>query len=220
MVSTACGFSKPACLSAIRPPGNTTSAAIADRYALVSSVSSLDGRYNCSLSVYDTESSSEKPIESYLTENELPVKLHMNSNSLDSFAVTDSSLIFLDKKFEANDIIKFNQSKTENFYIENNHLAITERNNLVGNSMKLTVFSFDGTKLNSFNIPDEIYDVCIGKTYIYALGKNNVYKYSISAEDSTSLASPVDFKYNSIVCDTDDNCYLLSNTLFSRVNFE
>ena len=189
------------------------------KYVLVSTVSSYDGKYNCILSVYDTESSIEDAITTYVTDNELPVKLHMNSNTLESFVVTDSSLIFLDKKFSANKTIKFNQSKIENYYIENNYIALTERNNLSGNSMKISLYTFSGDTAKEFIIADEIYDVSIGKNFVYALGKNNVYKYSISSEEDIKLKSPVEFKYNSIVCDSDDNCYLLSNNLVSRVEF-
>ena len=189
------------------------------KYALVSTVSSFDGKYNCILSVYDTESNSENAVATHTTDNELPIRLHMNSNSLDSFVVTDSSIIFLDRKFDTKSIVKFNQSKIEKYYFENDFVALTERNNLSGNSMKISLYTLSGDVANEFVIPDEIYDVSIGKKFIYALGKNNVYKYSISTQEEIKLSSPVEFRYNSIVCDSDDNCYLLSNTLVSRVEF-
>ncbi len=199
---------------------NSVSLSDGGRYAMVSSVSSKSGNYKCSLLVYDTESSSSDAVVSYMTNNELPIDVNLYGTGTAAFTVTDSSIIFLDKKFESHMNFKFNQSKVDNYYLSSNTIAITERNNLSGNSMKITLMTFDGSIIYECNVPDEVYDIALGSDIVYALGRNGVYKYSTSNETPEDYEIyPVGSKMNSIVCDTDNNCYLLSNTLFSKVTF-
>ena len=187
---------------------------------LASSVSSSGGKYDCSISVFDTKSNSKTPVLDFSTENELPVLTNVNNNGASYFAITDSSVKFFDKNLTETSTYKFNQSKVSDFYSNEKIIVITERNNLSGNSMKLNILDAAGNIIREFTIPDEISDVAIGNKFIFALGENGVYRYSIDAEDTSADSTySVDTKYHSVVCDTDDNCYIANFTLVSKVSF-
>lgn len=199
---------------------NSVSLAENGKQAFVSTISSLNGKYDCLLSVFDTDSTSSSPILSYPSESELPVKVSISKNGAELYAVTDSSLMFFGKNLQNINTYHYNQNKISGYYSNNSLIVLTERNNLAGNSMKLTVLSSDGTKVRDFTVSDEIYDVSIGKNFVYALGKNSVYRYAVATDNiEQDSTSPIDVKYHSVVCDTQDNCYLVSFTLVSKVTF-
>lgn len=186
---------------------------------LVSSVSSNNGKYDCNIMIFDCQSDSSTPSETYSTV-ELPIKTYFNSNASNALSVTDSSVHFFDKNLDVNNSYLFNQSKVSSFYFDNNYLVISEKNNLAGNSNKITIFSSEGNTVRTINIPDEIYDITIGHKYIYALGKEGVYRYSVLENNkSDDTVFPIEARYHSIICDTADNCYLVGYTLISKVNF-
>ena len=187
---------------------------------LVCSSSSKSGSFDCSISIYDVYSDSASPVHSVKITNELPIKAQFSNDADDIFAVTDSGVIFFDENLSETSSHRFNQSKTEAFYIGNDLIVLTERNNLSGNSMLLTGLSKDGDVVFSINTSDEIRDVAFAKDKIFALGDDGVYEYSkTSGEYKLTNSSPLASRYNSIVSDKSGNCYIISNSYVKRIDF-
>ena len=70
------------------------------------------------------------------------------------------------------------------------------------------------------NVQDQICDICFGKNCIFALGKNDVFKIDFSYDGTNSVKSAtVNEKYHHIVADTDNNCYILNDTIANKVIF-
>ena len=206
----------------LKSSNHLTSCAISHngRYVIASSASSHQGSYECAVHLYDTSSNDSKPVFSYIIENELPIKVGFADDNISSYVITDSAIHFFEHGFKNKTTYTFNQSKVENFYENDDIIVLTERNNLSGNSVMLIGISKYGKKLFEINTSDEIYDVCIGKGKIFALGKQNVYEVS-KKENVFSISgkAPLTSKYFSVVCDTNDICYVLSDAFVNKVNF-
>jgi len=189
-------------------------------YILYSSVASHEGNYNCSLSINDVTKKTSEPIKTYKLLNEFPVRVGYSDDEKSIYAVTDSAIHFFDSNLKLKHTYKFNQSKVENYFIENNILVITEKNNLSGNSVTLTGISLDGKELFELNLPDKIVDISIGESKLFALGWDNIFEISKS-ENAFSVTNvrEIPEKYNAITCDSKDNCYVATNTKFKRVDF-
>lgn len=191
------------------------------RYVAVTVTDSQDGKFSSNLLVYDTSSSSSSPIQTFELSDELPVKAGISSSGSSFYVITDSSIHFLSAKNEENSVYTFTQSKVDKFYESDEMIIVTEKNNLSGNSVLLTALSQSGDVIFEINIPDVIYDICIGKNKVYALGKTKVYEISKNNEDIYTLTDEVNIssKHYSIVTDTDDNCYIFNDSYVSKVIF-
>lgn len=199
-----------------------TSSAISHsgRYLVTSSVESLEGSYVCGIHIYDTSSKSVSPAYSHKISDELPIKVGFADNNKSVYLITDSSVHFYNSDFEETFNYKFNQSKIERFYENDEMIILTEKNNLSGNSVMLIGLSKYGDELFQINISDEIYDISIGDENIFALGKLNVYKISQSNDvfEVTGFSN-LDSKCFSLVSDTNDICYALNDTTAVKIDF-
>ncbi len=191
------------------------------RYIIASSADSNEGSYNSYVCVYDTASSSTEPLYRTNIPNELPIKSGFADDNSSSYVITDSAVHFFNDSLDNTHTYKFNQSKVENFYEKNNLIIFTERNNLSGNSVMLVAMNKYGNSLFNVNISDEVYDICIGKNTIFALGKKSVYRISEDKNNNYQISGKFDLssKYFHIVCDTDDNCYILDDLYVKKVDF-
>jgi len=199
-----------------------TSVALSDnsRYVLTTGTESKGGNYSSTVMVYDSLSSSVDPLFSTEIVGELPIHSGFADNTNSLFVVTDSGILFFDFSLEQSSYFKFNQSKIDNFYIGDDLIVVSERNNLAGNSMLLTGISKGGDIIFKMNVQDQICDICFGKNSIFALGKNDVFKIDFSYDGTNSVKSAtVNEKYHHIVADTDNNCYILNDTIANKVIF-
>ncbi len=191
------------------------------RYVIVSTADADEGKYNCYVNIYNTASNDITPLYSYCIGNELPFEVGFDSHSSSVYAITDSAVHFFDSKLNLTNTYKFNQSKVENYYESDDLLILTEKNNLSGNSVMLIGFSKQGENIFNINVGDEIYDVSIGKKKIFALGKYKVYEFSPDDDKvySQTNEQALSSKYFSIVCDTDDNCYVVNDSYVTKIKF-
>ena len=153
--------------------------------------------------------------------DELPIYISYSQNGKDIYVITDSNIKFYTSKLDFKTSYKFNQSKIENYYTHADMILLTELNNLSGNSTKLLAFDTSGNKLFDFNINDSVTDISIGKQHIYALGNDGVYSYGFDSDYKYEFqgTAPINERYNSILCDSEENCYIVSDTKVVRVNF-
>ena len=189
------------------------------KHVAVTTVKAVDGAYNCAVRVFDT--SKEKAVYISDSFDELPVYISYSQNGKDIYVITDSNIKFYTSKLDFKASYKFNQSKIENYYTHADMILLTELNNLSGNSTKLLAFDTSGNKLFDFNINDSVTDISIGKQHIYALGNDGVYSYGFDSDYKYEFqgTAPINERYNSILCDSEENCYIVSDTTVVRVNF-
>lgn len=189
------------------------------RNAAVATVRSDGGAYKCGIRVLNT--SKEEP--EYISEefDELPVFLRYSQNGRQLYAITDSAIHFYNSDLTEITQHKFNQSKINNFYTYEDLVFITESNNLSGNSVTLTGFDTSGNEVVSINISDEVHDVAIVNDKIYTLGNDCVYRYTFGEQNKGSSDGYVMLteQYNSILCDSDENCYFASNSSVVKAEF-
>ena len=191
------------------------------KFVIASSTSSNEGSYYSNVSIYDASTSSTTPKHSTEIINEMPIKTGFAPDNASSYVITDSAVHFFNDDLEASSIYRFNQSKIESFYEDDDIIILAERNNLSGNSVMLVALNKYGDSLFSINISDEIFDISIGKNAIFALGKKGVYKISQDGDEKYGVSGMYELatKYVHIICDTDDNCYILNDTYVRKVDF-
>ena len=188
---------------------------------LISAADSKNGSYYSSVSVFDVYSSSQSPLYKAEVNDELPIKVCFSKDAGGAFVITDSGIIFYDASLKETDRYKFNQSKTEDFFIGDDLIAITERNNLSGNSMLISGLDTNGKLLFTLSADDEIYDIAFAKNKIFALGDGGVYEFTKKNDGQYSRSgfSALSSRYNTIVSDTDGNCYVVGNSYVKRIDF-
>lgn len=187
---------------------------------LVVTADSNDASYSCSVLILDITSSSTKPKFSHSISGELPVCAGYSEDKSSIYVITDSNIYFYDSELKPKSTYKFNQSKIENYYISNNTIILTERSNISGNAMLLVGLSTSGDKLFDLNVLDEITDIAIGTNKFFALGKRNVFEFSNDNNGyKQTHHQELNTKFNSIICDSDNNCYITSNSTVKKVIF-
>lgn len=188
---------------------------------LITSAKSVNGSYECKISKYNTSSGSDKPVSYSAINDALPLYCSFSSNDANAYAVTDSSIIFYNSSLSPVSEYKFNQSKVDKYFVSDNMIVVTESNKLTGNSMSVTALDLKGNILFNVNVDDEIKDVSFGNNRVFALGKNSVCEFTKnnSGQFTQSRSAKLEDKYNYSVVDTDNNCYLVSNSTVERINF-
>ena len=189
-------------------------------YVLYTTAASSEGNFNCSIAINDVSKNTTEPIYVSRFTNEFPVEIGYSHDGDSIYAITDSSVYFFDVHLKPVKTYKFNQSKVESFFIDNDTIILTEKNNLAGNSMSLIAFSAGGKELFNINLSDKITDIAIGKNKIFALGWENIFEIS-NSDNSYSVTNSIviNERYNAIACDSKDNCYVATNTKFKRIDF-
>ncbi len=191
------------------------------KYVVEAHTSSEAGSYKSGISIYDTDKKSDKPVYSCNIDGELPIKVGFSKSEDNLYAITDSSVYFYDKTLKPVSEYKFNQSKIRSYFEDSNRIIFAEANNLTGNSMTLKCYSKNGSALFSLVCDDQIYEIAFGKNKIYALGNSNAYEISNSnGEYLVTSTKALSEKYNSIVVDTNDNCYIINNIKTTKLSFK
>lgn len=190
------------------------------RELAISCVSSDDGSFDSSIKLFDVRS--QNPTHTFELPGEMPVKIGYSSDEENIFAITDSNIHFFTSKLKNIKSYKFNQSKTDFYRIKNDIIVLTEKNNLSGNSMKVIGFKTDGSELFSLDVNDELYDLAIGNDKMFALGKHSVFEFSKDDDGKYRQTGvrAVDTKYNHIVTDTKDNCYITNSSSCIKITFD
>ena len=188
---------------------------------LLTHADSQNGSYNCGISVFDVYSSAQSPIYKSSINGELPIKVSISKDESGYFCITDSGIIFYNDKLEEKNRFKFNQSKTEDYFIDDNLIVISERNNLSGNSMLITGIDSSGDVLFTLPADDEIYDIAFSHNTILALGDGGIYKFTKKngGEYERVAFHALTSKYNTITSDTQGNCYVVGNSYVKRIDF-
>jgi len=178
---------------------------------LCSAVNSSDGVYDTQVVIYDTHSG-KVLFEKSITD-ELALKVSFSKDDDSIFVLTDSMMYFLNSSLEEKSSYKYNQSKCEDFFVNDEMIVITESNNLSGNSMEIIGFDYSGNKLFSENADSKVTDVSIGKEHIFALSPQCVYVYSINENMSLSLKDKIltNTNYTYILSDSSER-FVLANT--------
>lgn len=190
------------------------------KYVLATYAEAHDGSYSCGVIILDTGVNSITPIHSAIITDELPIKVGYSSNKDSIYVITDSNIHFFSPDLELSQTHKFNQSKIENYYIGDDMIILTERNNLSGKSMTLTGLSLSGNEMFNLNVYDEVHDISIGDGKFFALGSKNVFEFSKSNNSYyQSNSKNIGEKYNAVLCDSDNNCYLTTNTKVKKISF-
>jgi len=181
---------------------------------------SLDGSYNSSVKIFSINSTDAT--HSVSIGDELPVSIGYSSDGSTVYVITDSSIRFYSTSLDELSVYKFNQSKIDRFFENENLLILTERNNLSGNSMSLIGLDKNGNEIFNLNVRDEICDIAIGKNKFFALGEHSIFEFSIQEDGSYAQSGirGIDEKYTSVVCDTSDNCYICTNSSVTQITFE
>lgn len=195
---------------ALSPSGNTVA---------VSAVKSENGLYNCCVKIFDI--SKEDPVYTSTEFDELPLNIKYSEDGKNLYVITDSGIHFYDLKLNEISYYKFNQSKIEKYYTHEDMILLCELNNLSGNSVTVIALDFNGNKLFEFNINDTIHDIALGSSKIFALGTDCIYKYEYDSDKSCKLESYITLneQYNSILCDSEENCYVTNESSVIKVNF-
>ncbi len=189
------------------------------RNAAVSTVKSDNGAYKCTIRVFNT--SKEEPEYTSKEFDELPIYLSYSENGKNIYCITDSAIRFYNSDLTEIAVHKFNQSKICDFYTSDDMLFITESNNLSGNSVTVTGFNTVGEVIVSINVADEVHDTAIVNNKIFALGSDCVYRYEFADGNKGNQTGykMLTEQYNSILCDSDENCYLANNSEVIKVDF-
>ena len=190
-------------------------------HLLVTYADSLSGSFNCSVSVFDIYSDSSTPVHSAKISDELVLNACFTNKS-EIYVITDSGIVFYNSSLEEINKFTFNQSKTSSYFVNDDMIMVTERNNLSGNSMLLNGIDFSGNVLFSINADDEIHDISFGKDKFFALGEDGIYEYSADKDEGFKRSGVYlsNTRFNSIVTDTDNNCYVVGNSYVKRITFE
>lgn len=188
---------------------------------LCSTAEASEGSFDCAINIYDISDKSTTPKYTAHLSDELPISVGYAQDKNTIYAVTDSNIHFYSSTLKSKSSYKFNQSKVESYYISDDYILITERNNLVGNSVKIIGISFDGKTIFEFNVHDEISDIAIGKESFYALGNNSVFRFSKNPNGvyEKNGEEAIEKKYISVVCDSQDNAYLITSSKVSKLDF-
>ncbi len=201
-----------------------TSIALSDdgKYVVDAHTLSKDGSFLSGVSIFDVDRKSDKPIYDVAIEDELPLKVGFSKHEDKIFVITDSSISFYDSKLNILSSYNYNQSKVKNYYDDDDILILTEANNLSGNSMTLHAYSKDGNEMFTVICDDQISDIAFGENKIYALGSNNIYEISKSDGVNYQISGKIalNSKFNSIVVDTKDNCYIIDNISTRKIIFK
>ncbi len=178
-------------------------------------VTTQGGSYNTEITIMSV--STGEYLHKYTISDELALKAGFTESG-NVYIITDSMIHFLNDKLELTDSIKYNQSKTEKFFVENNTIVLTESNNLIGNSVTLHAYSTDGNKLFEVNCDSEVSSVAIGKTKLYALSSRFIYAYNINQDGSLEFISKTNAETNAInvLCDSVDRCITTSKKTATR----
>lgn len=174
-------------------------------------VKSLDGVYDAYVVVYDTRSG--KVLSQSTIADELILKVAFSENDKNILVMTDSMLHFYSNSLIESSYYKYNQSKSENYYINDHMIVLTESKNLSGNSMEIIGFDYKGNMMFSENADSKITDISINDNYLFALSNQCVYIYSFNEDGSISLAEKkhTNTTYTHILSDS-NNRYILADT--------
>ena len=189
------------------------------RNVAVTTAKAENGSYKCGVRIFDA--SQKEPIYKTDEFDELPLYISYSENGKNLYVITDSSIKFYDNRLQSIDSFKFNQSKIEKYYTFGDTILITELNNLSGNSTKVIIFSSHGQKLDELNVNDSVVDVAASNNKIYVLGHDCVFMYSLNEKKEYVLDStlPLNERYGSILCDSEEKCYITNDTTVVRVEF-
>ena len=186
----------------------------------VTTVKADNGSYKSSVRVFDT--SKENPTHVSEEFDELPIYISYSENGKNIYVITDSCIRFYSSSLEEKASYKFNQSKIANYHTHDDLILFTEYNNLLGNSTTITIYKTDGTKISDINVNDSVRDIAFGDDTIYALGLDCVFRYKYSNENNGYKEDgviPLDEQYSHILCDSENECYIASESTVSRVDF-
>ena len=138
--------------------------------------------------------------------DELALKIGFSDDASAVYLITDSMLRFYDGKLEEKSFYKYNQTKTEKFFVQNQTIILTENKNLSGNSMTLYGFDFNGNALFTVDADSKITSVCRGKNVMYALSSRYIYAYSFTENGNVNFETkfPSDSNFRNILCDSAD----------------
>ena len=185
----------------------------------VSCVNSKDGSFKSVLKVFDKSKKSVVAEKSFI--GEMPVSIRFSTDEKYLYLITDSQIHFYDNSLKEIAVYKFNQSKIDKFYQHEDVIILTERNNLLGNSMTITGLSCNGKILFQHNVADEVYDVKIFGNNFYTLGKKSVIKFSYDSKGNAKKQNEqqIDLKFNGIFTDTEGRCYAYNEAKAYRIDF-
>lgn len=171
---------------------------------VTTSITSKNGSFNTLLSITDIKTGDI--IYSCEVQDELALKVGFSGDAMGVCLITDSMLHFYDSKLTVINSFKYNQSKTEKYFIQNGKIVLTEANNLSGNSMSLIGFDFSGNQLFDVSTDSRVSSVACGKTMLYALGTHYIYAYDINADGSLVFRCkiPSDTNAKFILTDSSD----------------
>lgn len=180
---------------------------------LCCAVNSDDGIFDSKILIFDTNSNTTSPLHSISLTDEIPLKCGFSKDNQSIFVMTDSKIHFFNKNLEEISSYKYNQSKTESFYINDNTIIFLESNNLSGNSMSVIAFDYTGNQTFKFNCDERIVDICESKHGVFALSNHSVFVYRYNNENALEFIEkkPLDYTYKHILCDTDGR-YILADT--------
>lgn len=171
---------------------------------LSASVKSHDGSYDTLITIRDIKK--DEILYSAEIMDELALKIGFSDDASAVYLITDSMLRFYDGKLEEKSFYKYNQTKTEKFFVQNQTIILTENKNLSGNSMTLYGFDFNGNALFTVDADSKITSVCRGKDVMYALSSRYIYAYSFTQDGNVNFEAkfPSDSNFRNILCDSAD----------------
>ena len=175
-----------------------------------SDVLSENGSYNSLITVTDMRSG--ETLYQTSVSDELVLRTGFSDDGKSIYVITDSMLHFYSSELESVTDFKYNQSKTEKFFIENGVIVLTESNNLSGNSMTLIGFDFAGNQLFRENADSKITSVAVGKNELYALSSKYLYSYGFDENKSLTLRKKIatDGRFSTVLADSTGRCITAS----------
>ncbi len=187
---------------------------------VTTAVTSKNGSYNTLVNVTDVRTG--KILYSVEIPEELGLQTGFSNDGNNIYVITDSMLRFYNHNLKETSSFKYNQTKTEKYFVENEKIVLAESNNLSGSSMTLIGFDFSGKQIFNINTEEKITSVSCGKEKLYALSNRNLYAYAFKADGSLEFLTkiPSDGDSKAVICDKEDRFIITSTKKAVRASID
>lgn len=182
---------------------------------ICSAVKANDGAYETVIYMYDTTNGTV--LHQLQLADELPVAIKYSSLGDKIIVVTDSMIYFCSDQLNINSSYKFNQSKINNYVIENDSIVISENTSVSGNSMQVFAFDFNGKQFFTDKLPIKINDLSMSSDVLYAVGDEQLYAYKLGKDNNfNKYIFNTNSNFKTVLSDSENRFILANSKIVSR----
>ena len=121
-------------------------------------------------------------------------------------------IYFCSDQLNINSSYKFNQSKINNYVIENDSIVISENTSVSGNSMQVFAFDFNGKQFFTDKLPIKINDLSMSPDVLYAVGDEQLYAYKFGKDNNfNKYIFSTNSNFKTVLSDS-ENRFILANS--------